>query len=143
MLERVMDPAGHELAIIIRSGFSVDGVEFLTPDDYSLQLGVMSHPAEHVIPAHIHLESTRTVGVTMEVLLIRSGRVRADLFDSGLTHIASRELAAGDVILLATGGHQFVILEDAELVEVKQGPFLGPADKARFVPDVMSGELAP
>ncbi len=43
-------------------------------------------------------------------------------------------LYQGDVILLAYGGHGFEILEDAEMIEVKQGPYAGDMDKTRFDP---------
>jgi len=36
------------------------------------------------------------------------------------------------VILLATGGHGFEVLEESEMIEVKQGPYAGDADKTRF-----------
>jgi len=36
------------------------------------------------------------------------------------------------VILLASGGHGFEVLEDLEMIEVKQGPYAGDADKTRF-----------
>jgi hypothetical protein len=43
-------------------------------------------------------------------------------------------LHAGDVILLAYGGHGFEMLEATEMIEVKQGPYAGDADKTRFAP---------
>jgi hypothetical protein len=33
---------------------------------------------------------------------------------------------------LATGGHGFEVLEDVEMIEVKQGPYAGDQDKTRF-----------
>ncbi len=38
----------------------------------------------------------------------------------------------GDVILLATGGHGFEVIEEIEMIEVKQGPYAGQEDKTRF-----------
>ncbi|MCI8705025.1 MAG: hypothetical protein HFE60_12315, partial [Anaerotignum sp.] len=32
-------------------------------------------------------------------------------------------LEAGDAILLASGGHGFKVLEEVEMIEVKQGPY--------------------
>ena len=43
-----------------------------------------------------------------------------------------RILQGGDVILLATGGHGFEVLEEIEMIEVKQGPYAGDQDKTRF-----------
>ena len=36
------------------------------------------------------------------------------------------------MILLAAGGHGFEVLEEVEMIEVKQGPYSGDNDKTRF-----------
>lgn len=123
---------GLRLATIMRSSFSADGIVFVTPDDASQQLGYMRRPTGHLIAAHVHTAVERTVSMTHEVLFIRSGRVRVDLFDAGRRHVATRTLGPLDVILLCGGGHCFEILEEAEIIEVKQGPFVGEHDKVRF-----------
>jgi hypothetical protein len=41
-------------------------------------------------------------------------------------------LEGGDVILLVNGGHGFEVLEEVEMFEVKQGPYVGDQDKTRF-----------
>ena len=41
-------------------------------------------------------------------------------------------LSPGDVILLISGGHGFEVLEDLNMVEVKQGPYTEDRDKKRF-----------
>jgi len=60
--------------------------------------------------------------------------VRVDFYDDDQIYIESRVLNKGDVILLATGGHGFEMLEDSEMIEVKQGPYCGEEDKVRFSP---------
>ena len=136
LIERLQDAQGAELAVILRADFAADGLQFFTPDDYGQQLGYMRHPAGHIVQAHVHHEVERVVRTTMEVLFVRSGLVRVDLFDGSLEHMATRLLRSGDVIMLVSGGHRFEMLEAAELIEVKQGPFVGSADKSRFDPDV-------
>ena len=44
----------------------------------------------------------------------------------------ARNCTAGDVILLAAGGHGMTMLEPTEIIEVKQGPYTGVEDKERF-----------
>jgi hypothetical protein len=132
---------GLRLATIVRSTFSADGIVFLTPDDYSQQLGYMRRPSGYFIDAHSHNVVDRQVSLTQEVLFVRSGRVRVDLFDARRQHVATRVLGPLDVILLSAGGHSFEILEEAELIEVKQGPFVGERDKTRF--DVVLPPLDP
>ena len=76
----------------------------------------------------------REVRFTKEVLFIRSGRVRVDFYTEEQQYIESSVLEAGDVILLAYGGHGFEMLEPTEIIEVKQGPYVGEQDKTRFAP---------
>jgi len=119
-------------AIIVRSHFNPDGIQFVTPDDYSQQLGYMRRPAGYVIQPHIHLQVERKASFTQEVLYVRKGRVRVDFYRDNESYVESREIAIGDVILLSTGGHGFEMIEESELIEVKQGPYLH--DKRRFTP---------
>lgn len=122
------------LAIIIRASFHKEGIEFLTPDAFSQQLGYMNRPTGYVIPPHVHNPVVREVQFTKEVLFIKSGKVRVDFYDDGQNYLESRILQQGDVILLAFGGHGFEMLEASEIIEVKQGPYAGEADKTRFQP---------
>lgn len=131
MIERIED-SGHLLALIVRAGFDKPGITFFTPDDLSQQLGYMHHPAGKQILPHVHNPVPREVHYAQEVLFIRKGRLRVDFYAQDQRYLESRELVAGDVVLLATGGHGFEVLEEVEMFEVKQGPFIGEACKTRF-----------
>lgn len=122
------------LALILRTGHRAEGIEFFTPDEFSQQLGYMNRAKGYVIPPHVHNPVTREVQYTKEVLFIKSGRVRVDFYDDECSYLESRILETGDVILLAYGGHGFEMLEQTEMIEVKQGPYAGDADKTRFDP---------
>ena len=125
---------GKLLALIIRSGFSKEGIEFFTPNDFSQQLAYMNRPAGYTITPHVHNKVQREVFYTQEVLFIKKGKVKIDFYDDARKHVAARVLATGDVIMLASGGHGFEMLEQTEMIEVKQGPFAGDQDKTRFEP---------
>ena len=120
------------LAIIIPHDYRCDGVNFCTPGDFSQQLAVMHHPAGHVIDAHLHNRVPREVFYTQEVLFIRKGKLEVDFYDDDKNYLESRTLSAGDVIFLASGGHGFTVIEDLDMVEVKQGPYAQGFDKIRF-----------
>ncbi len=125
---------GQSLAILLRSSYRSDGIKFFTPDDFSQQLAYMHRPQGYVIAPHVHNPVLREVQFTKEVLFIKSGMVRVDFYDDSQSYLESRILKQGDVILLAFGGHGFEMLEPSEIIEVKQGPYAGEADKTRFVP---------
>ena len=126
--------SGRLLAIIIRSDYSRDGIEFFTPHDFSQQLAYMHRPAGYRIAPHVHNKVKREVFFTQEVLFIKKGKVKIDFYDENNTYFDTRILSTGDVILLASGGHGFEMLEPTEMIEVKQGPFAGENDKTRFAP---------
>ncbi len=131
MIEHI-DHDGVLLAIIIRSTYHKDGIEFFTPDEFSQQLAYMARPQGYRIQPHIHNEVHREVKLTQEVLLIRSGKVLVDFYNQQREHVCDVIVETGDVILLATGGHGFRMLEPTEMIEVKQGPYCGDQDKTRF-----------
>ncbi len=98
------------LAMIIRYEFCEQGIHFFTDNALSQQLAFMQQ----------------------EVLFIRKGRLRVDFYDADQRYLESRILHPGDVILLIQGGHGFEVLEEVEMIEVKQGPYVGERDKTRF-----------
>jgi len=122
------------ISVIIRSQYNAEGIKFFTPDDFSQQLAYMNREKDYVIPPHVHNPVKREVSYTQEVLFIKSGKVRVDYFDDDKNYLESRILSQGDVVLLSGGGHGFYMLEDSEIIEVKQGPYAGDRDKTRFDP---------
>lgn len=123
------------LAILLRSNFQAEGILFFTPENFSQQLGYMNRGMGYAIPPHEHNPVPRTIEWTQEVLFIRSGKVRLDIYAPGSRkYLESYILLPGDVALLAHGGHGFVMLEQSEIIEVKQGPYAGEYDKERFAP---------
>jgi len=126
---------GNQICLIVRSRFSVSGIDFLTPDAFGQQVAYMNRPKGEIIQAHIHEPISRTLIGTQEVLYIRKGRIRVDFYESDRTYVSSVILEAGDLMLLNTGGHGFEVLEDIDMIEIKQGPFAEGRDKTRFVPE--------
>lgn len=123
---------GKLIAFIIRVNFRKKGLQFFTPNQFSQQLAYMNRPKGHIVSAHIHPGAIRKVRLYQEVLFIRSGKVRVDFYDNQKHYIESRLLKAGDVVLIAGGGHGFRFLESSEVIEVKQGPFFPKAEAIKF-----------
>jgi mannose-6-phosphate isomerase-like protein (cupin superfamily) len=122
------------LAIIINKDYNKLGVHFFTPNNFSQQLAYMKHPKGKVIQPHIHNPVPREVQYTQEVLFLKRGKLKVDFYNDQQTYLESRTLEAGDVILLAAGGHGFEVMEEVEMIEVKQGPYAGELDKTKFEP---------
>ena len=122
----------ESIALIIRAQYDEHGIKFFTPPNFSQQLAFMKHPAGHSISPHIHNLVSRQVFYTQEVLFIRKGKVKVNLYDSDKKYIDSRIIGKGDLIFLCGGGHSFEVLEETSMIEVKQGPYAGEHDKTRF-----------
>lgn len=120
------------IAIIVSNKFNKEGIQFFTPDDFSQQLAYMKHSKGKVIEPHVHNIIPRQVLYTKEVLFIKKGKLRVDFYSDEKEYLESYILEEGDVILLASGGHGFEVLEAVEMFEVKQGPYAGENDKTRF-----------
>jgi hypothetical protein len=137
MMEEIRDGYTNQLlAIIISRRFCmpVGSTKFFTDNAASMQLGYFRHSAGHVIEPHRHTPAVRSIYDTQEMLLVRRGRLRVDLYNAENKVTDIRTLEAGDIILLVKGGHGFVCEDDTEILEIKQGPYLGEQDKTRFNP---------
>jgi hypothetical protein len=131
MIEEIRDK-DTIFAIVIRSYFKKDGIEFFTPNGFSQQLGYMNRPKGYAVEPHSHRKVERRVARTQEVLHIKSGKVKITIFDNNHDFFKECIVEKGDTILLANGGHALEMLEDSELIEIKQGPYGGDDDKVRF-----------
>ena len=122
----------RNFAVIIPAAYENEGIQFHSNPDDSLQIGSMNWAAGHHIQGHKHLSHPRTVEYSNEAIFVTKGKVRVNFLGNLGEVLTSRVLVAGDVILLLDGGHSFDIIEDARMVEVKQGPYVGEADKLRY-----------
>jgi mannose-6-phosphate isomerase-like protein (cupin superfamily) len=120
------------LAVIVRSCFHQEGLQFVTPDDAIIQMGYMSYAKGKEIQAHMHKPYRRETFGTQEVIFVKKGRVQVNFFSDEEEYVSSKILEMNDWLVLLSGGHSFEILEDAQMIEVKNGPYAGDQDKIRF-----------
>ena len=131
MIERIMHKDSL-LAIIVYGNYKKEGISFITPNDFSLQLGFMTHPAEYVIKPHMHHPVRRETVGTQEVLIIKEGAILIEFYSYEREYLESRKLSKGDVILLVSAGHGMTTLEPTTMIEVKNGPYRPEEDKEKF-----------
>jgi len=131
MIEKVMHD-NKVIALIIYKEYQQRGIEFLSPNEYSLQLGYMTRPKGYKVVPHTHHAVHRNTVGTQEVLFIKKGEIRIDFYSFEQEFLESRKLCAGDIILLAGAGHGIEVLKEASIIEVKNGPYIKGADKGRF-----------
>jgi hypothetical protein len=100
------------------------GVYFYNENASTLQVGKQLRLKGEQIKPHRHLPVKIQREETLkEVLYIEKGRVRINFYNDRWEEIDSRILAQGDMILLIKGGHGFEMLEETEMIEVKEGHY--------------------
>ena len=126
-LQKIFD--GEQLiSIIIPGDLEAHGTKFITPQDFPLQVGLHEHPAKTEIKAHSNNKFKIETAVFQEILIIQKGSVKVDLYGIDNNPLTSLVLNAGDSIFFVDGGHGLLMLDDARILEVKQGPYPGDAN---------------
>lgn len=114
--------AKHVPAEIAWSG----GLNFFSADEEYVQVGTWGYDSGKELLAHSHNEVSREVLWTQEVLYIRKGKILAEIYNSDDKKVAEFCASEGDLVILLHGGHGYHILEDdTQVLEVKNGPYVG------------------
>ena len=113
------------LAIVIRSGFSNPGLNFFTPEEFPLQLGIQMRAKNEFVEAHRHYPFKELKNISaQEFFYLEKGKVEMHIYNGDNKQIKRTILNKGDMILLNCG-HSIRFLEDSKLIELKQGPYRG------------------
>ena len=111
-----------------------EGLCFFSNDREYIQVGSWKYNSGKKLDKHIHNRIQRTIDRTNEVLYIVKGEIKANIYDLKGTYINSIVIREGEILILMECGHGYEILEDnTQVIEVKNGPYLGPdIDRKRF-----------
>ena len=132
MIQKIFDKKKLIALIIKPKNIKKKGPNFITPNNFTQQLGVINYPTNHFIPAHTHKKYLRKVSRTSEVLIINKGILRTDFYNNKKKYMFSKLLKKGDIIFLHESHHGFKVIKDCSIIEIKQGPYLRLADKVLF-----------
>jgi hypothetical protein len=123
--ERIISPGGIIIAIVVKADYAKNGVNFLSNEDFPLQLGVSCYKQGDKIKPHLHIDKQLLINKIQEIVHLEKGKTNVSLYDINGEELESIELSKGDTIFFIDGGHGFTMLEDTKLIEVKQGPYFG------------------
>lgn len=123
---------GKIFAIIVRASYEKEGINFISEKEYPLQLGLFKHKKGHIIKAHGHVNTKRTISSTQEILFFIKGKVKVYFYhDSKI--VCENILNGGDILFIIDGEHGFEVLEDSKIIEVKQGPYLSLEEDKYYI----------
>jgi len=115
------------LAIVYPKGLRADGVRFLTPNEYPLQIGLLEHREGKHVEMHQHPKMPYDVRTTQEFLYVEKGTIKVAIATRDWNVVETVTLSDGDFILFVDGAHELEIDKGSRLIEIKQGPYPGDA----------------
>lgn len=115
------------LARLISTDSGIEkGLMFLSQDSDYQQVGFWNYDSGVQLKAHVHNAVPRMVLFTQEVIFVLKGLLRARIYTENGSHVEDLTVRRGDILVLLSGGHGYDILEDnTEVLEIKNGPYLG------------------
>ena len=131
---QIIKNKGLIISIIYRDEDWVKGLNFITPNDFYVQVGSWWYEKGKKLDKHIHKNFDRVAKRTQECVYVRKGSMRVTLYSEELEEFDRFDLKTGDLAVFAYGGHGYEILEnDTQIIESKNGPFINvETDKTRF-----------
>ena len=116
---------GILLAIIVRKNFNKGGINFISKENFPLQVGINFYKKGEEIKPHFHPKRKIEIKDIQEFVMVEKGKMTVTIYTESGKKVRTTELVGGDMIFLIEGGHGFKIDADTKLSEVKQGPYMG------------------
>ncbi len=89
-----------------------------------LQLLTLKQPKGARVKPHTHTPKRRATMHLQECIVVLKGKVRVDLYGDGTKVLKRVTLKKGETFITISGGHSVTFLENSELIETKNGPFI-------------------
>ena len=113
----------NKLIAVVIDSFLEEGTKPLTEESLPLQIIALKHPRGKKLVPHSHSPLERITSSLSECLLVMEGKIKVDLYDKKEI-IETIFLSSGEGILLINAGIGIEIIENAKMLEFKNGPFL-------------------
>ena len=109
------------LGIVIRT--LPNGTTPLTDEKEPLQVMGLKHEKDTILKAHAHAPRERVTARLQECLVVKKGKIKIDLYGDDKKLFKCLDLSAGDLFISMGGGLGIHFADDAEVFEMKNGPF--------------------
>jgi cupin fold WbuC family metalloprotein len=121
------------ISILVDLQDAKEGLDFFSTDNDFIQVGSWNYKKGKVLPLHFHNKFERTSERTAECVFVLSGKVECKLYSEEGEFIETVLIESGQLIIQLSQAHEYTILEDSIVLEVKNGPYFGPEkDRTRI-----------
>lgn len=112
--------------IVTREDFITKGRKDIVSPGEFLQCALLTMPAGKTFLPHRHIwkEAPKNF-IVQESWIVIKGKVKCTLYDLDNSVLKEVMLKAGELSLTIQGGHNYEIMQDAEVIEFKNGPYYG------------------
>ena len=133
-MEQIKDKNENLLCIVYRDEDWTEGLNFITANSLFIQVGSWWYQGGKKLAKHKHNVVPREADITQEMVYVKSGSMKATIFDQEMELVTELILKTGDMAIMAYGGHGYEILEDnTKIIEAKNGPFVSvEVDKVKY-----------
>jgi hypothetical protein len=122
--EEIVKRSGKIIAIILRGGLKIAGVQFFTEPSAPLQVAL--HHYDSKKETHIHKSDVRNaVKITKfhKFLYMTKGTATVYFMTDKLVTFSKIRLLTGDGIIIMSTFHKVVFTKGSNAIEIKQGPY--------------------
>ncbi|MSR71077.1 MAG: hypothetical protein EXS50_00175 [Candidatus Taylorbacteria bacterium] len=115
----------HEKTLIGIHITDIDhGSNAVTDASHSLQVVTLKYPKGASTKIHQYSGAVKkTVGIQKHIIVI-NGKIKIDLYIDENTKVNEIIIGKGESFILIEGGWKINFIEDSELIETKNGPFV-------------------
>jgi len=113
------------MAVLARPELMLEKLNFLTPEEFALQLGVHNREAGSEIKPHQHIPFPKLENLDVqEIFYVLGGEMEVSLYDEEDKLFEKVPVRAEELILINCG-HGVSFTHDCRFFEIKQGPYRG------------------
>lgn len=128
--------SGERYAIVVDTSMGPDGLTFFSNNEDFIQAGLWKYKKGEKLQAHYHNYFQRVSYRTSEVVYVVEGEIESTIYTEEGDFIWKGIIKKGQLIIQLQGAHEYSILEDAVVIETKNGPYSGPEkDRTRINPN--------
>jgi hypothetical protein len=99
------------------------GVKAITSDIEPLQVVSLKRRKGETVSPHLHAKRLRRILNTQTCFVVIKGKIKIDIYNNQKKFVKSLTLSSGNFFISLSGGHAITYLSNAEMIEIKNGPF--------------------